>query len=418
MATLEDVLSPEGIEVAGRTQPLKFENSTDLEVWLKKEAEEWEGLYKAANSFNLPAEIGIAACAPYERLNEAASHVGNAYSHSSDAQIKARKILDAVLTEIADGSIPISGSADFKKIQRLSEEDLRAAGGLLLVKGHGFVLGTDRRGRSTDVASTISAMVSGMLADVEVKRTRAAETAAFKELRSKLEKEAESTAEAHQKLVNRITEDIEDAATATKHNMANQLARFDAAEKEFKEWTEERHSELQALQDLLSTKLATDDAVKLWTDAAGRHKSRATGALVAFAILGVLGVFGIVFGFDFVVERLERLSVPKGETGIGVPGGIATSVILSFPILAVAWGMRLASRSFVQALHSRQDAEIRAALTKTYLNLAADNNSDIDDAERILILNALFRPLGATSDDDTMPPNLVDALTKSRGVNA
>ena len=76
--------------------------------------------------------------------------------------------------------------------------------------------------------------------------------------------------------------------------------------------------------------------------------------------------------------------------------------------------MRLMSRLYVQSLHVTRDAEIRAALTKTFLNLGADTKNRIKDAERILILNALFRPPGATSDDDTLPPNLIEAITNAR----
>ncbi|MGB0683984.1 MAG: hypothetical protein ACPGOV_14835 [Magnetovibrionaceae bacterium] len=86
-------------------------------------------------------------------------------------------------------------------------------------------------------------------------------------------------------------------------------------------------------------------------------------------------------------------------------------MIITLPAVAIAWFMRLCSRFIFHSLEGKADAERRALMADTYLALKNEEGSELDEKERFLILNALFRPPGAKSDDDAPPPNLLEILT-------
>jgi len=52
-------------------------------------------------------------------------------------------------------------------------------------------------------------------------------------------------------------------------------------------------------------------------------------------------------------------------------------------------------------------------MVMTFLALMKDPKSGLSDSERILVLQALFRPAGSKDDPEGMPASLFEAVVKS-----
>ena len=103
-------------------------------------------------------------------------------------------------------------------------------------------------------------------------------------------------------------------------------------------------------------------------------------------------------------DVVKLISDPK------VPVQLGTVVAVSFPALAYFWLLRHVARIFVSNRQQMSDAELRETMISTYLALMYDPAKAASPDERVLILNAIFRPAGAESDADSAPPNLVQLM--------
>ena len=415
MSFLDSVLSEEGLAVVGHNKPLKFPNLSTLENWLSIERSAWNNFVQDVNERDtIDHHLRRIIESPYQILSNALNALSQINGANEKNRIRGISTFDTAFDHIANGHFPISTSAEAKRLFALAKSDPSAAAGALILSGLGEIMIAEYRGKEMDIAPFFRAIISGANAKSDLKNTSKAEREALADLRDGLSRENDIYLVERNKEFTAQTDKINDSFKQFVEQNTGEVKRIREAETKYNQWIGRAQKEVEDFRDLLVTKLATDDAVKLWETAAATHKTRGILAIIIFAVLAVAGALGIIFSFDIVLERLSKIGTSGANGSIGAPGGIAISVLLSFPILALAWAMRLLSRLYVQSLHATRDAEIRAALTKTFLNLGADTKNRIKDAERILILNALFRPPGATSDDDTLPPNLIEAITNAR----
>lgn len=84
----------------------------------------------------------------------------------------------------------------------------------------------------------------------------------------------------------------------------------------------------------------------------------------------------------------------------------------TIPTLGYGWLLRHVSRVFVHNLNLVSDAEYREVLARTFLGLAEQKSAGVTEAERVLVLNALFRPAPPHAPEDGPPTGLLDLLGK------
>jgi hypothetical protein len=85
---------------------------------------------------------------------------------------------------------------------------------------------------------------------------------------------------------------------------------------------------------------------------------------------------------------------------------------VSVPALFYAWLLKNVSRVFIQNLNLADDAQHRQALALTYLGLAANPNLGVAEKDRVLILNAMFRPIPNQLAEDGPPAGLMELIRK------
>ena len=147
----------------------------------------------------------------------------------------------------------------------------------------------------------------------------------------------------------------------------------------------------ETLRKTFESQLRLEAPVTYWRERADITSKAANWWLFAFsaiaiAVIGVLVVFG--------PEFLERVSAMKNA------GPFTTLALVSIPALTALWGLKHIARLFVTNIERSADARLRETMTTTFLALTKEGAATVDQDERLLILEALFRPPAPAPSDD------------------
>ncbi|WP_341705052.1 DUF6161 domain-containing protein [Ferrovibrio sp.] len=143
--------------------------------------------------------------------------------------------------------------------------------------------------------------------------------------------------------------------------------------------------------------------VKYWTDLASNSQKH---AYVWFFFFGLLALF--LFG-AVAIFGPDLLSLLKDEKG---SLSLAAAPLLVAAMLPLFWVLKHFARMFTENLSDARDAKQRASLTSTFLALSTKEAVTFSDAERAIIVQALFRPSPAQTADDGVPLPLAELLKK------
>nr|WP_237452354.1 DUF6161 domain-containing protein [Qipengyuania algicida] len=159
-----------------------------------------------------------------------------------------------------------------------------------------------------------------------------------------------------------------------------------------------------AVADINATDAAYKEFMKLkapveyWTQKAKDHGVREDAAryrlYLYFPITLVFMLVAFVWVADFLINHPDT-SASKAPLALYfvVSGGLILLSSIAF------WIGRILTKLYLSEHHLRNDAEERAVMTTTYLALTNDGSAS--DADRQIVLNALFRatPDGIVKDD-------------------
>ncbi|WP_157839472.1 DUF6161 domain-containing protein [Bradyrhizobium diazoefficiens] len=172
------------------------------------------------------------------------------------------------------------------------------------------------------------------------------------------------------------------------------VAQFTAAER----------ANLTSFKQSLSEEVRLRSASELWQDRAWWHRAIAITALVAFfAIVAFLVIFGAMH-MDKIVAALPRDKDQHIE--------YVSIALLAIPALAVGWCLKILARLVHTNSVLGDDSRQRQAMTRTYLALVADSSSQVTTEDRLVMLNAIFRPLPGSQSDEVAPPTILDLVNK------
>ncbi len=186
----------------------------------------------------------------------------------------------------------------------------------------------------------------------------------------------------------------EDRSTEVSDGIKESVAQFVDGQKEG----------LASFKAGLSEDLKLKSATELWRDRAGWHRAATIFCFIMFAaIIAVALVLGFVH-FDQIVKDLPKDSAGHIE--------YVSVALLAIPAIGIGWLLKVLAR-FVQSNSIlADDSRQRQAMTRTYLSLVADKDSQVTREDRIIMLNAIFRPLPGAQSDEVAPPTVLDLLKK------
>ena len=145
-----------------------------------------------------------------------------------------------------------------------------------------------------------------------------------------------------------------------------------------------------------------DAPVAYWQE---RATSASRAAKWAFAAFSAVALAVVSLSVAFGPWLLERLAAVEGA------GSFTPLALLSIPALTALWGLRHVARLFVSNLERSADARMRETMATTFLALTREEGG-IGKKERLLVLEALFRPPATAGTDDGHFGGALEILTR------
>jgi Family of unknown function (DUF6161) len=218
-----------------------------------------------------------------------------------------------------------------------------------------------------------------------------------------------------------------EAADAIEQKLIELLNKMTAESKsqlaEYEDWRERTKGELseqfnQWENEWAAVKLAFEEELRLkapitfWTSRAKAHRAAARARARQLAGWGSLGA-GVAVGLAALLfDRLLFDRSMADMAGALERGAIAGTGALFFATIYL-WAMRVLTRFFVSEHHLAIDAQARASMAYTYLSLV--KKGAVDEKDRAIILDALFRPVSDGMVRDDAMPNFTPAAILSAG---
>jgi hypothetical protein len=173
-------------------------------------------------------------------------------------------------------------------------------------------------------------------------------------------------------------------------------------ESQWEKFRSKAQEQITAARALARDEATLEKATRIWSRKLRFHRTVFGIGLALLLILLTLGLFYIPDAWTAIEPR-----VPRNATQ-DIPYGFL--LIMLIPVVAAAWVARIFVRWITGAMLLADDAEQRRAMLETYFRLVADPEAKMEVGDRILVLNAIFRPLPGHQTEDIAPPTLADLL--------
>ena len=169
------------------------------------------------------------------------------------------------------------------------------------------------------------------------------------------------------------------------------------------EFFESAKSDWKGLKNAYEEQLHLQAPATYWRKQARKTSRVAMIALVCFAGGAISIAAGIVtYGPNLLA----------GLAAIPNIGDFGTLAMLSIPTLTVLWILRQIARLFVTNLERSADAKMRETMATTFLALTKAGIGTVSEKERLMVLEALFRPPGPHNADDGQFGGALEILTR------
>ena len=168
----------------------------------------------------------------------------------------------------------------------------------------------------------------------------------------------------------------------------------------FRKVRDTHEAEMNAMQRTFRTELSLREPAIFWRDKAKTHRSVAITAFVGLILIaaGILAAAIVGPGFLLTEEIVKKLQ-------------FGSALLLAVPAIALFWIMKAVGRIFVTNVQLHADARQRSTMMTTFVSLMQDPKNQMTMEDRLLILQALFRPSGAEVQEEG-PPSWADFLLR------
>ncbi len=157
-----------------------------------------------------------------------------------------------------------------------------------------------------------------------------------------------------------------------------------------------------------------------------RHKSAMIGfwisSLIILITLICVPLF-LIYEYNFVIKYISgiinvlpidqhannsSMSMNDSTEWTAIISLTSRIFLISFPLLMYIWFIRIVVKFFMRSVTVMDDSRQREVMLDTFLNLIEIGRAE--DKDRLLILEAIFRPLPGHGSDGMEPPNIVDFI--------
>lgn len=167
---------------------------------------------------------------------------------------------------------------------------------------------------------------------------------------------------------------------------------------------EEAKNRLDALSSQVADAIKLEANRNLWGSRTKEHRNWMIGAFIAMALsVGILIAAILAFALPALEPTLFEVVTRSGYA-------TQKLTLIAVCVIGAAWLLRFLARAVGENMVMRADALHRQTMLDTYLNLRGDDA--MSDAERHIILTALFRPLPGQGEDNN-PPTVAAEVAKA-----
>lgn len=199
--------------------------------------------------------------------------------------------------------------------------------------------------------------------------------------------------------------ELEGTATSTIKESSENLAKEQA---DWDTFAATARNEWETLRKTFESQLRLEAPATYWRERAEITSAAARRWLIAFSAMALVVIAVVVqAGPGF----LQHVSASNSS------GPFTTLAFLSIPALTALWVLKHVARLFVTNVERSADAKLRETMVTTFLALTKEGEATVDRHERILILEALFRPPTPAPADDSHWGGLSELLTRRGSQN-
>ncbi|MBR0983321.1 DUF6161 domain-containing protein [Bradyrhizobium liaoningense] len=204
----------------------------------------------------------------------------------------------------------------------------------------------------------------------------------------------------------RVFRGVADAATPDLESARNLVSRARQADALLEASKRDLQSKVEEF-DAAIAKTREDGIFKsanaLWNEKARRHTLSYS---IGFLVIIVLIASGPILISAYHIDTWSLL--PKNQqTGEFT---YLAALIVALGFVAVAWIFRMLGRFVLDNFTLASDARQREMILRTFLTLVGTPEAGMQEGERVLILNAIFRPVPGQGPDDPAPSSLIDLM--------
>ena len=378
------------VRIGSEGETLRFDSFNDLAHWAENERAIWAQMSGSQQELRGAGPRIVQPQSQYfEQLATLAAHAVN---HSDEGRRQSfRDQAASHLGLVAVGDVPVSTTASGQRILQVFEQDP--------VLGIAHLAWAPRKdidvqtGNNPNLLQFTRAMIDARLDQ----RLGKEDVKAQQQSLQKLRRRWDGRFSAIEKKQKAICETFESDLGTVRSLAAQAIRKFNRVRRGFEE-------SLSNTQQAYTTHMQMMASELYWADRKKESNDRARNFLIAFIACVCIGAAALIWAFEIVLKAIPILS----QQAFGTLHFFAYGV----PTLFVIWILRLLYGQYRASKDVAADADERIAMIKTFKALEYEGKAS--DAERAIILQALFRPY-KESIDEGVPHPVWESILKNVG---
>jgi len=370
----------------------RFRQSGELAKWAEKERDFWNEIDGRID--------GRGPFSPCLRSKDFANHADSLRAEArsfggTDSSDQKEQILEKINRYIhlyTDGVIPASQTAEAIEINKLSEIDPDAASVALFIARKGF-RGMSRNQNErvsfeqiVDPLSFMGAWEIVRESSINVKNSLEAQKKSLSNLRSRWDANIFGLREKA------------DLFEKSSFERALRILRLTAERmRKHRRLFAQHQAAMLKMEKAFSTEMQLRAAEKFWSNKRRLNRKREKLAFQRLCAVGGIGFIVLMIAYWIISGAF----IPRN--GID----FSQAVVYLIPTLIYIWLLRIIASDYRSNKNLADDAEEREAMVMTFKALEYENR--VKDEERLVVLNALFRPHGESAEE-TVPIPVWEAV--------
>ena len=365
------------IDIPGTTAPLVFRTKEAMQAWFDKEIEKWRWLWQRDDE---PSALNR------NHFSSVQQHwsqgVNFVRMSENEADNNLRNWINSHIRSDNTNRIIVSDTLDGKDILKAKEiAGVSAARWVYLSKIQAVPVNQSLH--TADVRGLVLSAFPQLAGPEKYREVLQAERRNYREEVRRLQNSAE------QYQADRVEEwryRLRRASRLARKLTSRTTDRWNEGAKLFGNQAMDAIASINQTHDAYTKMMALAAPVTYWKEKADSHK-KSEGRLlyinIGYFVLAMIALFFVVRETSKYILSLPK-DVDRAAVYVIVSGGLIAFTTMMF------WIGRLIVKFYLSEHHLRIDAEERSTMTKTYLAMTHEGSAT--EAERAIVLSAIFRP--------------------------